>query len=78
MGFLNQIATLVDNTGKYVELVHEKTVEDVVQAWPRLGWSGCFAHAVRREVKLKPWSHTTKIEGFAEMIEGNEYMAKFE
>lgn len=70
--FLIQISTLVDNTGAFAEqLVHMETVKNVVKAWPRLGWSGCFSSTVRKEVELKPWSHTTKIENFAEMIEGN-------
>lgn len=78
LGFLIQISTLVDNTGDYAQLVHLETVKNVVGVWPRRGWSGCFASTVRREVELKPYSHTTKIPRFAESIEGNEVMKQFD
>ncbi|KAL1306729.1 hypothetical protein AAFC00_005394 [Neodothiora populina] len=78
LGFLIQIATLVDNTAAYAELVNTDTIRNVVGAWPRLKWSSCFASSVRKEVELKPYSHTTKIENFAEMIEDNELMKKWE
>ncbi|KAI5224718.1 hypothetical protein AUEXF2481DRAFT_827 [Aureobasidium subglaciale EXF-2481] len=71
-------ATLLDNAGKNPELVHQDTIENVVKAWPREGWTGCFAGTVRKETKLKPWSHTTKIEGFAEMVEANETMRPYD
>ncbi|THX75180.1 cyanamide hydratase, partial [Aureobasidium pullulans] len=71
-------ATLLDNAGANPELVHKETIENVVKAYPRDGWTGCFAATVRKESKVKPWSHTTKIEGFAEMVEANETMRPYD
>lgn len=71
-------ATLLDNAGANPELVHKDTIESVVKAWPREGWTGCFAATVRKETELKPWSHTTKIEGFAEKVEANETMRPYD
>lgn len=71
-------ATLLDNAGANPELVHIDTIENVVKVWPREGWTGCFAATVRKETELKPWSHTTKIEGFAEKVEANETMRPYD
>lgn len=71
-------ATVLDNAGLYPELVHEDTIRSVVAAFPRNGWTSCFADVVRKEVELKPWSNTTRIEGFAEMVEGNSVMRPFD
>ena len=70
-------ATALDNAGLYPELVHRATIEAVVGKYPRMGWTGCFAEVVRAECKGKPWANTTRIEGFAEMVEGNEVMREF-
>lgn len=71
-------ATVLDNAGLYPELVAKETIESVVGAWPREGWTGCFAEVVREECKLKPWANTTRIEGFAEMVEANKLMEPFD
>jgi cyanamide hydratase len=71
-------ATLLDNAGANPELVHKDTIENIVHAWPREGWTGCFASTVRKECQLKPWSHTTKIDGFAEMVEANDTMRPYD
>ncbi|KAK5164842.1 uncharacterized protein LTR77_009506 [Saxophila tyrrhenica] len=71
-------ATVLDNAGLYPELVHEETIRNVTQAYPRNGWTGCFAGVVRRECDLKPWANTTRIEGFAEMVEANDLMRPFD
>ena len=78
IGAVTHFATVFDNAGKNPELVHEDTIKSVVQKYPREGWTGCFAAVVRKEVDLKPWSHTTKIEGFAEMVEANKLMEPYE
>ncbi|KAI9691779.1 MAG: hypothetical protein M1822_007851 [Bathelium mastoideum] len=75
---LVQLATVFDNVGLHPELVHRDTIEAVVRAWPRRRWTGCFAGIIRDEVEAKPWCHTTHIEGFAEMVEGNTLMAPFD
>ena len=72
------LATLFDNAGANAELVSEETIRDVVAMWPRGGWTACFAGVVRREVEAKPWSHSTHIEGFAEIVEGNKVMAAYD
>ena len=70
---------MLDNIGAHAELVHRATVEDVVTKWPRMGWSGCFAGVVRKEMELKPWAHTSALgEGLADAVEGNEVMAAWD
>lgn len=71
-------ATVLDNVGFHSELIAEETIEDVVNAFPRNGWSGCFASVVREECKAKPWANTTRIEGFADKIEANTVMRPYE
>lgn len=31
------------------ELVSKGTIEEVVKAYPRKGWSGCFAKTIKKE-----------------------------
>ncbi|KAL4793729.1 hypothetical protein BDV19DRAFT_366131 [Aspergillus venezuelensis] len=71
MGQLIQIATIFDNTGGHAQLVHEDTVRDVIERWPRLNWSSCFSKTVEEEVNLKPWAHTTALGDFKGAILGN-------
>jgi len=71
-------ATLLDNAGRWAELVHKDTIEAVVKRWPRKGWTGCFADVVRKEIEAKPWSNSTRIEGFAEIVEANEVMRPYD
>ncbi|KAI7279510.1 hypothetical protein KC345_g5326 [Hortaea werneckii] len=72
-------ATVLDNVGLYAEeLVHPDTIKNVTAAFPRNGWTGCFAGVVRRECETKPWANTTRIQGFAEMVEGNGVMAPYD
>ncbi|KAK3051615.1 hypothetical protein LTR09_007270 [Extremus antarcticus] len=71
-------ATVLDNAGLYPELVSTETIENVTKAYPRNGWTGCFAAVVRKECELKPWANTTRIEGFAEMVEGNDLMRPYD
>jgi len=78
IGAVTHFATVFDNAGLHPELVHKDTIENVVAKFPRDGWTGCFATVVRKEVELKPWSHTTKIEGFAEMVEANKLMEPYD
>ena len=78
VGMLVQMATQFDNMGDYAGLVNEGTIGNVVKKYPREGWSGCFAGTVREEIALKPWAHSTAIERFAEMVEGNELMREYD
>ncbi len=71
-------ATVLDNAGLHPELVHKETIETVVKAYPRNQWTGCFAGVVRKECQIKPWANTTRIEGFAEMVEANELMQPYD
>ncbi|KAI6791083.1 cyanamide hydratase [Hortaea werneckii] len=71
-------AIVLDNAGLYPELVHPDTIKDLTAHFPRNGWTGCFAAVVRRECERKPWANTTRIEGFAEMVEGNRVMRPFD
>lgn len=67
-----------DNVGLNAHLVHKDTIESVVAAFPRKGWSGCFAETMREEMRLKPWCHTTANEGFVEAVLGNELMEPYD
>ncbi|KAL1635101.1 hypothetical protein SLS56_001853 [Neofusicoccum ribis] len=78
VGLLVQLATLLDNAGKFKDLVHPETIKNVVEKYPRNGWSGCFAKTIREEIGLKPWAHSTAIDGFAEMVEDNELMKEYD
>lgn len=75
---VTHFATVLDNAGLHAELVHPETIASVTRAYPRKAWTGCFAGVVRRECELKPWANTTRIEGFAEMVEGNEVMRPYD
>ena len=78
LGALVQLATVFDNVGMHPELVDQVTIQNVVKAWPRNGWTGCFAATIREEIEAKPWCHTTHIDGFAEKVEGNTLMKPFD
>ncbi|TWU71965.1 hypothetical protein ED733_001531 [Metarhizium rileyi] len=84
LGQMMQLATIFDNVSDHPylpdikDLVHVETREDVINAFPRTGWLGCFAKTVRNEVELKPWSHTSRIPGFAAKILGNTLMEQYE
>lgn len=67
-----------DNMGINPHLIHKDTIESVVEAYPRKKWSSCFAATIRKEIDLKPWCHTTVIDGFAEGVEGNQLMAPYD
>lgn len=80
VGGLVQLATIFDNKGGNPELVNRRTIESVVKAFPRNGWSGCFAATIRKEIGMKPWAHTTHLgeRDFAEGVENNELMAPYD
>ena len=75
---VTHFATVFDNAGLNSELVHEDTIKNVVAKYPRNGWTGCFASVVRKECELKPWANTSRIEGFAEMVEANKLMEPYD
>ena len=75
---ITHFATVFDNVGLHPELVHEDTIKGIVARYPRKKWTGCFASVVRKECELKPWANTTRIEGFAEMVEGNKLMEPYD
>lgn len=78
VGLLVQLATEFDNMGHYRELVHPETIKKVVEKYPRNGWSGCFSKTIKEEIALKPWAHSTAIDGFADMVENNEVMKEYD
>lgn len=73
-----QLATIYDNMGGHEKLVDKATLESVVKAFPRLGWSGCFANTIKEELGLKPWSHTSVVPGFEEGVRGNKLMQPYD
>lgn len=60
------------------ELIHKETIESVTTKFPRNKWSSCFAATIREEVGLKPWSHTTAIDGFGKRVESNKLMEPYD
>ncbi|RYP48476.1 hypothetical protein DL769_011197 [Monosporascus sp. CRB-8-3] len=80
LGQVIQLATVYDNMGRNPALIDRATLVDVNKAWPRMGWSGCFAGTIREENGLKPWAHTTHLgeEAFPEGVENNELMKLFD
>ncbi|KAK2460392.1 hypothetical protein APHAL10511_007557 [Amanita phalloides] len=62
IGQVLQLATILDNTGIRANLVHPLLIETVCAAFPRKGWSECFASVIEMELKLKPWCHSTTFE----------------
>lgn len=75
-----QLATIFDNVGLNEHLVSKVTIENVVKAFPRMEWSACFAHTIRKENELKPWAHTTHLgeEKFPTDVENNTLMAPYD
>ncbi|KAF7549665.1 hypothetical protein G7Z17_g6222 [Cylindrodendrum hubeiense] len=78
LGQLIQLATIYDNVGLFEGIIHETTREDVNRAFPREGWSGCFAKTIREEMRLKPWCHSTHIHNFASEVESNKLMQPYD
>ncbi|KZO98229.1 cyanamide hydratase [Calocera viscosa TUFC12733] len=78
-GQLIQLGTLLDNHGARSEWINRKTVDGIVEAYPRLEWNDGFADAMEREVELKPYSHTTCFEGAIwRNSRANSYMKVYE
>jgi len=88
IGQVLQLATILDNVGIRANLVHPKLIETTCAAFPRKGWSECFAKVIETELKLKPWCHTTTFEvpgwkegvqsKFATDVRGNAAMKPFD
>ncbi|PTB35342.1 uncharacterized protein TrAFT101_011214 [Trichoderma asperellum] len=84
MGQVIQLATIYDNVSDHpylknlTEIIHTKTLKDVVEAFPRQQWLGCFAKTIDEEERLKPWCHSTHIPNFSDGIRGNKFMQQYE
>lgn len=80
LGQLIQLATIYDNMGGNPEIVHADTRVDVNKAFPRDGWSRCFAATIREENGIKPWAHTTALgeEDFPNGVLNNKLMAEYD
>ena len=69
-------------------LIHPQLIETTCAAFPRKGWSECFAQTIEKELVLKPWCHTSTFEApnweafisnnFASDVRGNKVMSKYE
>lgn len=69
-------------------LVHPELIRTVVEAYPRHGWSECFASVIEEELRLKPWCHSTTFEvpgykpgepsQFASDVRGNDVMRPYD
>ncbi|KAL9473654.1 hypothetical protein ACSS6W_008034 [Trichoderma asperelloides] len=84
MGQVIQLATIYDNVSDHpylknlTEIIHTETLKDVVKAFPRQQWLGCFAKTIDEEERLKPWCHSTHIPNFSDGIRGNKFMQQYE
>jgi cyanamide hydratase len=77
-----------DSLFRRAELIHLKLIETVTAAYPRNGWSECFARTIEKELALKPWCHTSTFEipnwkegvksNFAADVRGNDVMEPFD
>lgn len=65
----------IDN---YFSIIHDKTREDIIAAFPWENWLACFAEAVGEELRQKPWCHLTHIPGMEVHIRGNELLKPYE
>ncbi|KAH8131185.1 hypothetical protein LI328DRAFT_138989, partial [Trichoderma asperelloides] len=83
MGQVIQLATIYDNVSDHpylkslTEIIHTETLKDVVKAFPRQQWLGCFAKTIDEEERLKPWCHSTHIPNFSDGIRGNKFMQQY-
>ena len=80
LGQLIQLATIFDNTGKHNELLHDTTIESVIERYNRKRWSGCFVQTIQKELEFKPWAHTTALgeEAFPAMVLANKVGGKWD
>ena len=75
-------------TPRRADLIHPSLIAATCAAYPRKGWSECFARVVERELALKPWCHTSTFEvpnwkegvrsNFATDVRGNDVMRPFD
>lgn len=78
----------VDNVGLRANLISTNLIESAVRAFPRLEWASCFAGTIDKELKLKPWCHTSTFEvpgwkegtpsNFATDVRANQLMNKYD
>ncbi|KAG6820258.1 hypothetical protein H0H93_003266 [Arthromyces matolae] len=79
---------MANNVGIRANLLHPKLIESTCAAYPRNGWSECFAKTIERELSLKPWCHTSTFEvpnwkeglpsKFATDVRGNDVMRPYD
>ncbi|ODV77118.1 cyanamide hydratase [Suhomyces tanzawaensis NRRL Y-17324] len=74
LGLILQIATILDNVGLNSHLIHPDTLDAVNKKFSREGWLNCFAGAIDRENREKPWGHTSALgaEDFRRGVLGNK------
>lgn len=68
---LIHLGTLLDNIGAGSHFIHPDTIKNIVDKYPRKGWSGCFKRTVEREKRVKPYAMVSRIEGFEDKIQEN-------
>ncbi|KAF8474657.1 hypothetical protein BDZ91DRAFT_629614, partial [Kalaharituber pfeilii] len=75
-----QMGMWLDNVGYLSEWIDMRTVEEVVERYPRLGWCYVLAEAMEREGREKPWGSVTKIgkEEWGMRVRGNKCMERYE
>jgi len=75
-----QLGIALDERGEWVELLHQGSVDDVIAAWPRAGYSRLvIKEVVGKEVKRKEWARCTA-EGteWSQNVRGNAALNKYD
>ncbi|KAF9816646.1 hypothetical protein IEO21_03951 [Rhodonia placenta] len=88
IGQILQLATILATYFRRANLIHPRLIETTTAAYPRKGWSEHFARVIEKELKLKPWCHTSTFEqpgwkdgvrsNFATDVRGNEVMRAYD
>ncbi|KAJ1987742.1 hypothetical protein GGI25_004231 [Coemansia spiralis] len=80
LGQLIQLATTLDVIGSNPDLYNNKTIDDIVNKWPRKNFNNHFAKLMELEMNHKPGSHTTfpACSDFIEKIRNNKVMEKYD
>lgn len=75
LGLILQIATILDNVGLNTHLIHIDTLDAINKKYSREGWLSCFALAIDKENKEKPWGHTSAlgVNDFRDNVLANKF-----
>ena len=64
-----------DNVGANAKWIYPATEAEIVNAYPRLGWTKCFGDAMKDEVANKPWRSAPSLNRPSVLAYGLEFTA---